>query len=79
MYSMLPEKKIRISENKILNNERFVQCEISAFSPNYEIYTFICWIQHGAIGPLYVTSSYKTAGEFQALQLIVIAAFAVVD
>ena len=37
-------------------------------------------IQHGAKGPLYVTSSYSTsAGEFQALQLIVLAAFGVMD
>ena len=39
-------------------------------------------IQHGSDGPLYVTSSYSTgysAGEFQALQLNVLAAFGVVD
>ena len=39
-------------------------------------------IQHGAIGSLYVTSSYSSgysAGECQALQLIVLATFGVVD
>ena len=40
-------------------------------------------IQYGAIGPLYVTSSYSTssysAGEFQALQLIVLVTFGVMD
>ena len=37
-------------------------------------------IQHGAIVPLYVTSIYSTsAGEFQAFQLIVLAAFGVVE
>ena len=40
-------------------------------------------IQHGTIGPLYVTSSHSTigcfTGEFHALQLIVLVSFDVVD
>ena len=39
-------------------------------------------IKHGGVGTLYATSSYSiwySAGEFQALQLIVLAAFGVVD
>ena len=39
-------------------------------------------IQHGAIGPLYahlVTQLGYSAGEFQALQLIVLATFGVLD
>ena len=91
-YDMSTQVKLWTWETKAIPMARPTAISRESKKKSLNLYNLPSWrpldllweyrIQHGANGPLYVTSNYSTwifCRGFQALQLIVLAAFGVVD